>query len=162
MAEQILEGTYEMPDQDMVKTALESHYAEAEELLQDEDKLERMLQRLEKKLATAIPVPKVGELLSSVPTLISLVRSYAKKEYCEVPMASMIAIIAALAYFLAHIDLIPDIVPVAGLLDDVAVLYFALSRYDNEWASVITMAVIFLMRMLATKFRWSLPKITLS
>ena len=52
--------------------------AEAEDLLQDEDKMERFLQKLEMKLKT---VPMVGNSLRYVPMMISMVRMYMKKEY---------------------------------------------------------------------------------
>lgn len=132
MTDQTVEPTYEMPDEEAAKKALESCYGKAEELLGDHDRLEETLQRLEKKLENACPIQKVGEVLAIVPTLISLVRSYVKGEYKLVPVASLIAIVAALTYVVAHFDLIPDFIPGAGLLDDVAVLLFALKLVSSD------------------------------
>lgn len=58
--------------------------------------------------------------------MISLVRSYVKKEYTEIPLGSIVGIISALIYILSPIDLIPDAVPGAGYLDDAAVLLICL------------------------------------
>ncbi len=98
---------------------LESRYDEAKELLEDEDKLERFLQRLEKKLNE---VPVVGNKLADIPIMISLVKSYVRKEYTDLPIGTIIAVISALIYFLSPIDLVPDNIPVIGLIDDAAVV----------------------------------------
>jgi len=80
-------------------------------LLKDEDRMERFLERLERKLEK---VPVVGKQLSNIPMLVSLVRSYIRKDYRDVPLGSIIAIVSALIYFLSPIDLLPDSIPVLG------------------------------------------------
>ncbi|MCD9019502.1 YkvA family protein [Parachryseolinea silvisoli] len=49
-------------------------------------------------------------------------RAYATGQYREVPWKTMVMIVAALAYFVMPIDLLPDLMPITGLTDDVAVL----------------------------------------
>lgn len=83
------------------------------------DQTERDLQRLEAKLKL---VPKIGESLSIVPAWISLVRSYVKKEYTDVPVGSVVAILGSLVYFFSPVDLIPDVIPIAGYIDDAFVI----------------------------------------
>jgi uncharacterized membrane protein YkvA (DUF1232 family) len=56
--------------------------------------------------------------------LVSLVRSYIRKDYRDVPLGSIIAIVSALIYFLSPIDLLPDSIPVLGYVDDAAVFAF--------------------------------------
>lgn len=105
--------------------------AEAEDILKNEDKMERFLQKLEQKLKT---VPVAGNALAYVPLMMSLVRSYVKKEYTEPPITTMISIVVALIYFLSPIDLIPDTIPGAGYIDDAVVVSgcLALVRTDLE------------------------------
>lgn len=98
---------------------LEIGYEKAEETLNDTDKIERLLQRAEKKLRS---LPKIGDILAVVPTFISLVRSYILKEYTDVPIGSVIAIVSAITYVVSPIDIIPDWIPGAGYLDDAAVV----------------------------------------
>ena len=105
------EPIYEVPDSTQAKSVLESRYEEAAVLLGDEDKVERVLQRLEKKLKD---IPVAGEALSSLPVLISLVRSYVKKEYTDIPIGSIVAVLAAILYTASTIDIIPDVIPIAG------------------------------------------------
>jgi len=98
---------------------LEKGYDEAEKLLHDEDKLERFFQRLEKKLKK---IPVAGKKLAVVPIMASLIKNYVKKEYTDIPIGSVIAIVSALVYFVSPIDLIPDSIPVLGFFDDAAVV----------------------------------------
>lgn len=101
----------------------------AENLLKDEDRMERFLERLENKLKK---IPKVGKKLSNVPILVSLVRSYVRKDYQDIPIGSIIAIVSALIYFVSPIDLIPDNIPVMGYIDDVAVLAFVWTMVESD------------------------------
>lgn len=111
-------------DEEKAKKFYEKSYAEAEEILKDENKMERFLQKLEKKLQT---IPIAGNALAYVPLMMSLVRSYVKKEYTDLPVATMISVVVALIYFLSPVDLLPDFIPVAGYLDDGAVIIGCLS-----------------------------------
>ena len=107
---------------------IEKNKKEAEELLKNTEETESFLTKLEnylKKLPCEIKLPKDKKIridLSLVPELIGLVRSYIRREYTAIPVGSIIAILAALIYVLAPIDLIPDTIPVLGVLDDVAVI----------------------------------------
>lgn len=94
---------------------LSGNKEKAENLINDPDKLEELLQKLEKKLSL---VPIAGTALAYVPVMISLVRMYVKKEYTDIPIASIIAIIVTLIYVLSPIDIISDAIPGVGLLDD--------------------------------------------
>lgn len=106
-----------------------SYSDEAEALLKDKDKLERMLQKLEKKLNT---IPLVGTSLSYVPLMISLVRAYIKGEYEEIPVASIISVIVALIYVLSPVDVIPDPIPGIGYIDDGVVVAGCLALVKTD------------------------------
>ena len=59
---------------------LEKGYKKAEKVLSNEKKLDKVLIRTEKKLNL---LPVVGTSLAMIPSMISLVRRYTKKEYTE-------------------------------------------------------------------------------
>ena len=111
------------------KEELEKGYFKAEKLLKDKEKTKVFLQKLEKKLKT---IPKLGDTLAMVPILISLVRSYIKKEYTEIPLGSIIAVLSALLYVLAPVDAIPDSIPAAGLIDDALVINTCLKLVKSD------------------------------
>lgn len=108
---------------------LEKGYKKAEKVLSNEKKLDKVLIRTEKKLNL---LPVVGTSLAMIPSMISLVRSYTKKEYTEIPIGTIIAIVSALIYFVSPVDLIPDVIPVAGHLDDAAVVGACLALVKSD------------------------------
>lgn len=110
-------------------TELEKNYGEAKKILEDRDKLEELLQKTERKLQV---IPKLGDKLSHIPVFASLIKSYVKKEYTEVPMGTIIAVLAAIIYFVSPIDIIPDVFPGVGHIDDAAVIVACLSLVDSD------------------------------
>ena len=110
------------------KDTLEEGYEEAQEMLKDEDKMERFLQRLEKKLRV---IPLAGNTLSDVPVMASLLRSFVKKEYTDIPIGTITAVVSALVYFVSPIDLIPDLLP-GGYIDDAAVIGACLKLINSD------------------------------
>ena len=98
---------------------LEHNYDEARKKLEDPDQVEKILQQVEKKLEK---IPTVGDWFADLPATISLIRSYIRKEYSDVPIASIIAALAAALYVVSPVDLVPDFIPGVGMLDDAAVL----------------------------------------
>lgn len=121
----------EILTEEEVQRRFEKSKQKAEKLLEDKDKMDRFLERLEKKLAL---VPHIGGVLSDVPVLIAMVKAYIEKKYTAVPLGSMIAIVGSLLYFLSPVDLIPDILPGIGLVDDAAVIAFALKLVHDDVA----------------------------
>ncbi len=102
---------------------------EAVNLLNDQDQMERFLERLENKLKK---VPIVGKKLSVVPMLVSLVRSYVRGDYRDIPIGSIIAIVSALIYFVSPIDLFPDGIPGLGYVDDAAVIALVWNMVEDD------------------------------
>lgn len=116
-------------DEQKAQAELEKGYEAAEKILNDHDKVERFLQRLEIKLKV---IPKAGDKLSKVPIMVSLIRSFVKKEYTDIPIGSIIAITSALIYFVSPIDILPDALPIVGLIDDAIVIAVCLKLVESD------------------------------
>ncbi len=112
-----------------VRKAFARGKAEAKKLMKGDGKLEELLQQAEAKLKT---VPKLGNELGSIPALISLVRSYLAREYRQVPKGAITAAVVAIAYFVAPIDIIPDMILGSGLVDDAVVIGFCLKNISSD------------------------------
>ncbi|MBR2030050.1 MAG: DUF1232 domain-containing protein [Clostridia bacterium] len=115
--------------QEQALKEIEKNYSNASKVLNDVGKLEKLLNRIEKKLKS---IPKIGEKLSHIPVFVSLIRSYIKKEYNEIPLGTLLAIISALIYVVAPVDLIPDIFPGVGHIDDAAVIGACLCLVEDD------------------------------
>lgn len=108
--------------EEQAQEALNSNKKEAEDLLKDEKKMNNFLNSLESKFSA---LSTVKEKFKEIPLIVELIRAYMKKEYTEIPIGSIIALVSALVYFLSPVDLIPDAIPVIGYLDDITVLAIA-------------------------------------
>lgn len=101
----------------------------AQNILKDNDELEKLILSAEEKLKT---VPTVGEGLSYIPLFLDMLRSYATGEYKEIPTGTLIAICAMLLYYISPIDLIPDIIPILGLADDAGIIIAGLTLIKSD------------------------------
>jgi uncharacterized membrane protein YkvA (DUF1232 family) len=72
------------------------------------------------------------EAWESLQVLFRLVRTSVSGEYTGLPTPTIVAAVAVLIYFLSPIDLIPDFIPVIGLLDDVALLAWFTTKLKEE------------------------------
>lgn len=71
-------------------------------------------------------------LVDNLRTLSRLVRNYAKGRYKVVPWATLLKIIAALVYFVSPIDFIPDLLPIIGFADDIAVVLWVVKSCADD------------------------------
>ena len=71
-------------------------------------------------------------MLNQLKTSVRRMRAYAKGDYKQVSWESMVVLVGAVLYVASPIDLIPDAIPVAGILDDATVLSFGVSRMVHE------------------------------
>lgn len=61
-----------------------------------------------------------------------LIKAYALGRYRDIPWKSILIIVAAIIYFVNPLDLLPDLIPVAGLTDDFAVLVWVYNTVNTE------------------------------
>ncbi|MBD2770360.1 DUF1232 domain-containing protein [Hymenobacter sp. BT664] len=64
--------------------------------------------------------------------MFRLIKASISGEYTGVPGTTIAAAVAVLIYFLSPIDLIPDFIPVLGLLDDVALVAWFSTTLKTE------------------------------
>ena len=95
-----------------------------------EDDISGVLEKENEILSKAKgPLEKFAQ---SIKLLFSVVKDYAKGNYKEIPWTAMAAIIGSLLYIFSPIDLIPDFIPVAGLIDDATVLGICLNGIGKD------------------------------
>ncbi len=109
--------------------ALKKHMEKAKAFLADDEKCEGLLRDFEKKLRL---IPKVGKRASDIAVLLSMLRSYIRKQYTDVSMTTILLGLAALIYVVNPADLIPDIAIGAGLIDDAAAMGIVLQALHMD------------------------------
>ena len=82
----------------------------------------RVAKQAYRRLAASGDGNALGQVSEEARTLIRMVSAYARGEYRRVPVKSAVYAIGALVYFLSPLDLVPDFIPIIGLLDDAAIV----------------------------------------
>ena len=111
------------------KELLGSKMTQAEEVLKDAEKVDDLLKRFEAKLQD---IPFAGPVLADIPLMVQMIKSNITREYKTVSPKVIALLVGAILYLVANKDLIPDSVPVAGHIDDIAVFTLALKLAEPE------------------------------
>lgn len=114
---------------DKAKEVIDNGLGEAKKLLGDGGKMKELLSQAEEKIKT---LPLVGEDITNIPVIISMIKSYITKEYTEVSVKVIASVVSALIYLIKRKDVIPDSIPVLGLVDDVAVITLVMKLNKPE------------------------------
>ena len=77
-------------------------------------------------------LPMVGSVLANVPTMFKLLNSYLKGDYTDIPRKQLVIIVSAVSYLVSPIDLVPDFIPVVGLIDDMAIISICIKAVQSE------------------------------
>ena len=95
----------------------------------DEDDVKKASKDGQKKIEDlGQKIPDVlAEMWEDIKTMVLLLKDYATGQYKDVPWKVISAIAGAVAYFVMPIDVIPDIIPILGYMDDAVVLKLAMS-----------------------------------
>jgi uncharacterized membrane protein YkvA (DUF1232 family) len=74
----------------------------------------------------------LGAVRRDAQALLRMAREMVAGRYRALPKRSLIAIVAALVYFLDPLDLVPDFIPIVGFADDAAVLLWVATRLRKD------------------------------
>lgn len=75
---------------------------------------------------------RFAQLRGDLALLQGLCAAWWRGEYRAISKQALLAVVAALVYFLAPLDAVPDWLLGLGLLDDLAVLAWVLRTWDDE------------------------------
>lgn len=86
------------------------------------DDLKKALNQSDKIIELFKNNSELYQYFEDVKILIQLVKDFWDRKYTEIPYWSITAIVFALLYVMNPVDLIPDFIPLAGFVDDAAVI----------------------------------------
>lgn len=75
---------------------------------------------------------RMSKALEGLQSLCRLINSWLRGKYTVVPWRTIVLSIGAIIYFVNPLDLIPDLLPVVGFLDDAGVLAFVLQSIRKD------------------------------
>lgn len=105
----------------------------AESYIKQPTRLKTLLADAYKKASEKNDVGTIAhEAWDTLQTMFRLIKASVSGEYTGVPTSTVAAAVAVLIYFLSPIDLIPDFIPVLGLLDDVALVAWFSTTLKHE------------------------------
>lgn len=114
-----------------LEARLESEFTQAvtsaTSYLENPERLRVLVKEAARK-ASSLPKETFKESWAYFQTMLRLIRAYYRGDYQEVPVTTLLVIIAAIIYVVNPLDLIPDWVPGLGFLDDAFIVAFAVRR----------------------------------
>jgi uncharacterized membrane protein YkvA (DUF1232 family) len=76
--------------------------------------------------------PIIDQIRNKLLIFGGLIKSYATGEYRGIELKNLVIILGSMIYFISPIDFIPDILPMVGFADDIALLTFAYNSVASE------------------------------
>lgn len=105
----------------------------AAEVLKDNERVKDLLASTGKKLTDVLESnDRLKEFSEKVYVMIRMVKAQISGEYREFPWRTLAMMVGALIYFVTPMDLIPDIIPILGLTDDISIVYWIYKSVQED------------------------------
>lgn len=127
------------PSEDRIREAVNRRKTKAEEYLRDPERSRRLLEEAVRKVDTNQgKYEQRPDYWSQLKAFFRLLRAYTRREYTVIPWGSIVMVTVAILYFVSPIDLILDWLPLAGFVDDAAVLLFVIRQLRHDVDAFLT------------------------
>lgn len=113
-----------------MQSIFDNLYRQAERIISSDTKVSKLLDEVFLKIGEA--TESFYKTQDSIIALTRMVRSWAKGDYRNISTQSIIAVVAALIYFVNPLDLIPDFIPVIGQIDDILIIGYLIKTVNKE------------------------------
>lgn len=119
--------------QGIIKRMMQRNRAKAELYLQNPAAMQTLMFNVQRKARIAIDTAGPLDAMRGQLTLLwRMLRSWQKGAYRQAPKGVLISAVAALIYFLAPIDALPDFILGTGFFDDAAVFAFVIRSIAGD------------------------------
>ena len=114
-------------------SSIKEYISKAKKIINDDEKLRKLIEDVLKKLKEISSDKKTSAKLNdSIRLFIRIINAYTSKEYTYIPWKTICLIVAGLIYFIYPVDLIPDFIPVSGLIDDIALIAWIYESIQDD------------------------------
>ena len=115
------------------ESSIKVYISKAKKIINDDEKLRKLIEDVLKKLKEISSDKKTSAKLNdSLRLFIRIINAYTSKEYTYVPWKTICLLVAGLIYFIYPVDLIPDFIPVSGLIDDVILIAWIYESIQDD------------------------------
>ena len=115
------------------ESSIKEYISKAKKIINDDKKLKELIDDVLKKLKEVSSDKKTSAKLNdSLRLFIRIINAYTSKEYTYVPWKTICLIVAGLIYFIYPVGLIPDFIPVSGLIDDIALIAWIYESIQDD------------------------------
>ena len=115
------------------ESSIKEYISKAKKIINDDEKLKKLIEDVLKKLKEISSDKKTSAKLNdSLRLFIRIINAYTSKEYTYFPWKTICLIVAGLIYFIYPVDLIPDLIPVSGLIDDIALIAWIYESIQDD------------------------------
>lgn len=105
-------------------------YKQAERTITSGTSISKLLDEVFLKIGEA--TESFYKTQDSIIALTRMLKAWIKGDYKNASKKSIIAVVAALIYFVNPLDFIPDFIPIIGKLDDILVLGYLVKSLNKE------------------------------
>ena len=110
----------------------------ANQVINNNQRLKQLFENSREKFSQIdLSTVSSNKLVMRLLVFIRMVKAYANGSYRDIDTKNIILMIASLVYFVTPIDLIPDFIPITGLLDDFTVVIWVFNKLQEEIDSFI-------------------------
>lgn len=100
--------------------------------LKNPDRLRDLIARASSKADSSGRGGALKGTLTGLREFLEMLVAYAKGSYRQASWQTLVIIVAAVLYFLMPIDMVPDLIPGIGYIDDVAVIAWVMNVVGSE------------------------------
>lgn len=109
----------------------EAFEKKAEKIINNTEKTKKLIDDAMEKVNKISKGP-VEEVWGSILIFFDLLTDWLKGNYKNVPLGSIIMILASIIYFLTPFDIIPDFIVGLGYIDDMAVISYTFRQLQTD------------------------------
>lgn len=118
-----------MPDESNRPLGFDKALKEAEKLSKDESSFERLL--LSGKQKADEYKGRLKEIWENTQIFLRMLKAWKTGKH-PIETKTILSLTAAIIYFVNPFDLIPDMIPALGLIDDISIITYVFHRFEKE------------------------------